>query len=86
MNDRREEDSTRRQFVGGLGLAATAGVIGLQAKQVTAEPPPETTRITVDWSGSTCQAPRWVAEELLRAEGFTVQSVQRDARLQTSRR
>jgi hypothetical protein len=75
MNDRREENWRRRKFVGGLTLGGTAGLLGLQAKQVTAQPPPETTRITVDWSGSTCQAPRWVvAEELLRAEGFMVQS------------
>jgi NitT/TauT family transport system substrate-binding protein len=86
MNDRREENWRRRKFVGGLTLGGTAGLLGLQAKQVTAQPPPETTRITVDWSGSTCQAPRWVAEELLRAEGFMVQSPQREARLETSLR
>lgn len=86
MNDRREENWSRRKFVGGLTLGGTAGLLGLQAKLVAAQPPPETTRITVDWSGSTCQAPRWIAEELLRAEGFTVQAPQREARLETSLR
>jgi ABC-type nitrate/sulfonate/bicarbonate transport system substrate-binding protein len=86
MNDRREENWSRRKFVGGLMLGGTAGLPGLQAKQVAAQPPPETTRITVDWSGSTSQAPRCVAEELLRAEGFMVQSPQRESRLETSLR
>ena len=36
-----------------------------------AEPPPETTRIRLNKIRSLCLAPQYVAEELLRGEGFT---------------
>jgi len=51
-------------------LAGTAGLLGLQARRVAAEPPPETTTITLVQTPSICLAPQFVAEELLRAEGF----------------
>ena len=38
---------------------------------VAAEPPPETTRIRLVRVPSICQAPSYVAEELLHSEGFT---------------
>ena len=38
---------------------------------LAAEPPPETTRIRLVRIPSICQAPQYVAEELLRSEGFT---------------
>ena len=38
---------------------------------MAAEPPPETTRIRLVQIPSICQAPSYVAEELLRSEGFT---------------
>src|SRR6266852_4544915 len=62
---------SRRRFLGGLTLAGTAGLLGLQARRVAAEPPPETTKITLVQIPSICQAPQYVAEELLQAEGFT---------------
>ena len=62
---------SRREFVGGLTLAGTAGLLGLQPEYATAEPPPETTRLRVHHSVSLCQAPQYVAEDLLRGEGFT---------------
>src|SRR5262249_42242389 len=42
-------------------------------RPVAAEPPPETTTIRiVNWdAGFICVAPQWVAQELLRLEGFT---------------
>jgi NitT/TauT family transport system substrate-binding protein len=59
----------RRTFVGGL-LAASGGAIGV--RPVSAEPPPETTRIRLrSQTGSICIAPQYVAEQLLHAEGFT---------------
>ena len=70
MNGRRAS-WTRRGFVGGLTLAGAAGFVGLQPKYATAEPPPETKRLRVHHSLSLCQAPQYVAEDLLRAEGFT---------------
>jgi NitT/TauT family transport system substrate-binding protein len=80
-------DMTRREFASGLTLAGTAGLLGLWPETASAESPPETTRIRLEWAGGTCQAPKYVAEELLRAEGFTdVQYVNREARNLTSRR
>jgi NitT/TauT family transport system substrate-binding protein len=62
---------TRRRFLGGLTLTGTAGLLGLHPRPVAAEPPPETTRIRLVRTPSICQAPKYVAESLLRSEGFT---------------
>jgi len=70
MSDRRCGCS-RREFLGELTLAGTAGLFGLRAAHAAAEPPPETTRLRVHHSSSLCQAPQYVAEDLLRGEGFT---------------
>jgi NitT/TauT family transport system substrate-binding protein len=61
---------SRRRFLGGVTLAGAAGFLGLGPKPTAAEPPPETTTITLVQIGSICHAPQYVAEELLRAEGF----------------
>jgi NitT/TauT family transport system substrate-binding protein len=53
-----------------LTLAGTVGLLGLQTRPATAEPPPETTKLRL--AGTTlCYAPQFVAEELLQSEGFT---------------
>jgi NitT/TauT family transport system substrate-binding protein len=39
--------------------------------RVAAEAPPETTRLRIAQLPSTCRSPEWIAEDLLRAEGFT---------------
>ena len=71
---------SRRQFLGGLTLAGTAGLLGLPPGPVAAEPPPETTRLRLNWSSSICLAPEYMAEELLYGEGFTeVQYVKKEA-------
>jgi NitT/TauT family transport system substrate-binding protein len=70
MSDRRESWS-RRQFVGGLTLAGMAGFFGARPERVAAEPPPETTTLKLVKIPAICVAPQYVAEELLRAEGFT---------------
>jgi NitT/TauT family transport system substrate-binding protein len=62
---------TRRRFLGGLALAGTTGLLGLRPPRVAAEPPPETTRLRLFKIPGICLAPQYVAEELLRAEGFT---------------
>ena len=62
---------TRRRFLGGLTVAGTAGLLGFQTRPVAAEPPPETTRIRLTHISGICVAPQYVAEELLRSEGFT---------------
>jgi NitT/TauT family transport system substrate-binding protein len=61
----------RREFVSALGLSSAAALAGLRATPAAAEPPPETTRLRLLQTTSVCQAPQYVAEELLRAEGFT---------------
>ncbi len=71
MEHQRTEGLSRREFLGGLTLAGTAGLLGLSSGPVAAEPPPETTRIRLVRTPSICQAPSYVAEELLRSEGFT---------------
>jgi len=65
------ESASRRTFVSGLTLAGAAGLLGWRPELAAAEPPPETKRLRVHHSLSLCQAPQYVAEELLRAEGFT---------------
>src|SRR5687768_17538077 len=67
----------RRTFVHG---AAAVGLTGLlRVPTAEAEAPPETTRIRLTQRPSLCEAPNYVAEELLRGEGFTdVQYVKRD--------
>jgi NitT/TauT family transport system substrate-binding protein len=69
VRDRRESWS-RRQFVSVLTLAGTTGLLGMRPEPAAAEPPPETTRIRVVSAGGACQAPKWAAGDLLRAEGF----------------
>ena len=65
MSDRGEGWS-RRHFLG----AVTGSLLGLQAEPAVAESPPETTTIKIGLSPSLCAAPQFVAEELLRSEGF----------------
>jgi len=61
---------SRREFLNRLALAGTASLLGLHAERAEAEPPPETTTIRLIHGPSMCQAPQYVAEELLRVEGF----------------
>jgi len=62
----------RRRFVGGAAaLAGSAALFGYGPRPVGAEPPPETTRLRLVQIPSICQAPQYVAEQLLQAEGFT---------------
>src|SRR5262245_53426628 len=60
----------RRRFLRGLSLVGVTGLLGAPRRGY-AEPPPETTRIRLAGSRALCFAPQFVAEELLRAEGFS---------------
>jgi NitT/TauT family transport system substrate-binding protein len=62
---------SRRRFLGEVSLVGTAGLLGVHPRRVAAEPPPETRRIRLVQLPSICQAPQYVAEELLHSEGFT---------------
>jgi NitT/TauT family transport system substrate-binding protein len=65
--------TTRREFANGMALTAAAAILGVSAKPADAEPPPEITRLRLARYpfDHACLAPQWVAEDLLRAEGFT---------------
>jgi NitT/TauT family transport system substrate-binding protein len=71
MNAQRADGWTRRRFLGGLTLAGTAGLLGLHSRPIAAEPPPETTTLRLLDVPTLCWAPQYVAEELLRVEGFS---------------
>jgi NitT/TauT family transport system substrate-binding protein len=65
----------RREFMRGLTLA---GLLGTWPDPARAEPPTETTRIRLLRRPQLCEAPQYVAEELLQGEGFTdIQYVRR---------
>ena len=64
-------DPSRRDI---LHAAAGAGVVAAMPALAAGEPPPETKRIRLlmlkpEWNVA-CVAPMWIADELLRAEGF----------------
>ena len=61
----------RRDFLRGMSGVGTAALLGLRTGRVEAEPPPETTRLRLLKTTSMCWAPQYVAEEFLKAEGFT---------------
>ena len=70
MSDRFEHRS-RRQLLTGLTRAAMGGLLSsLRPEHSAAESPPETTTIKIAVSPSLCAAPQFVAEDLLRSEGF----------------
>jgi len=56
----------RRRFLAGAGATLVAG-----PWPAAAEPPPETTTLKIAQFGSLCVTPQYVAEELLRGEGFS---------------
>ena len=71
MSTQHARQFSRRRFLGGVTLAGTAGLLGVPPGPVAAEPPPETTTLRLVKIPSICQAPQYVAEELLKSEGFT---------------
>ncbi|RJQ56893.1 MAG: ABC transporter substrate-binding protein [Nitrospiraceae bacterium] len=73
MKNKKADGWSRREFLGGLALTGAAAVVGWRPDLVTAavEPPPETTRLRFHKGKPACWAPIYVAEPLLREEGFT---------------
>jgi NitT/TauT family transport system substrate-binding protein len=59
---------TRRRFLATLSMVGAAGLVRPAA---AADGPLETTTVRLVNDRSICIAPEYVAEELLRAEGFT---------------
>jgi NitT/TauT family transport system substrate-binding protein len=72
MRSRHDKGWSRRKFLAELTLAGTTGLLGLRPRPLAAEPPPETTKLRLlKEAGRICWAPQYIAEDLLRAEGFT---------------
>ena len=61
---------TRRRFLASLSLTGAACFVRTP-RAAAGEGPPETTSVRFMRTPSLCHAPQFVAEELLRAEGFT---------------
>lgn len=71
MYRRHAEGWSRREFLE-LTLAGAVGLLGLRPESFAVEPPPETTTLKLArTNGDLCMAPQYVAEQLLRDEGFT---------------
>jgi NitT/TauT family transport system substrate-binding protein len=60
----------RRDFLASLSAAGAAGALGVRTS-LADEGPPEVTTIRLRRDPSICIAPWYIAEDLLRAEGFT---------------
>ena len=71
MASQGENAWSRREFLRGPTLAGTAVILGLKSESAAAELPLETTRIRIADAPVTCFAPIYIAEGLLKAEGFT---------------
>jgi len=74
---------TRREFLATAGIAGTGTLLGLPSESFAAEPPLETTTIKLVRAPTIlCIAPQYLAEELLRGEGFTdIRYVEKDTGL-----
>ena len=62
---------TRRDFVQFTALAGAASLVGVDREALGAEPPPETKRLRIAQIPDNCYAPQYMAEEMLRGEGFS---------------
>jgi NitT/TauT family transport system substrate-binding protein len=61
---------SRRDFLAGLSAAGAAGLVNA-GESLADEGPPEVTTVRLRRDPSICVAPWYIAEDLLRAEGFT---------------
>src|SRR6185436_10771048 len=62
----------RREFVKGVAaLAGSAGLLGYDPSPAVADPPPEVTKVRLVQNPAICLAPQYLAEDLLRLEGFS---------------
>ena len=62
---------TRRRFLSDITcFAGLLGAHGIRANAAEKEPPPETTTIRILGYSAACNAPIYLAEDLLRQEGF----------------
>src|SRR5215472_6985507 len=61
---------TRRRFLTSIAMAGAAGLVDAP-RIMAAEGPPETTSVRLPKILGVCNSPTFIAEDLLRAEGFT---------------
>jgi NitT/TauT family transport system substrate-binding protein len=71
MSKREDRHGSRREFLVTAALTGAGAILGLRSESFAAEPPPETTKLRLARSRTACWAPLYLADELLRAEGFT---------------
>jgi NitT/TauT family transport system substrate-binding protein len=71
MSTSTSDDWRRRDFLARSIFAGAASLLGVTPTRVAAEPAPETTRLRLFKWPSLCVAPQFLAEELLRNEGFS---------------
>jgi NitT/TauT family transport system substrate-binding protein len=62
---------SRRKFVQDIAFAGAANLFGVGRAAYAAEPPPETKRLRIAQVLDNCFAPQYMAEEMLRGEGFS---------------
>jgi NitT/TauT family transport system substrate-binding protein len=62
-------NQSRRDFLASMSAAGTAGILGT-GSSLAEEGPPEVTSIRIGYDPNMCAAPQFIAEDLLRAEGF----------------
>jgi len=62
---------SRRRFMSGMTLMGAAGLLGWCPESTAAEPPPEVKQIRLVHAPAICLSPQYLAEELLRLEGFS---------------
>ena len=66
-----QSTQSRRRFLATLSSAGVAGLDWCTPIRLPQEAPPETTTVRFAKIPGICIAPQYVADELLRAEGFT---------------
>jgi NitT/TauT family transport system substrate-binding protein len=71
MSNQHNDRCSRREFLANLGIVGSAALLGFPSVSAAAESPPETKRLRIPQLPSTCRSPEWIAEELLRTEGFS---------------
>jgi NitT/TauT family transport system substrate-binding protein len=69
MNESTVHGFSRREFLAGTSLIGAATLLGLP-RMAAAEPLPEISKIRLVHAPAICLAPQYLAEELLRLEGF----------------
>ena len=71
MSSHKSDSWSRREFLTTAALAGTGTLLGWPSEPSGAEPPPETTKLRLIQAPTICQAAQFLAEALLRDEGFT---------------